>query len=265
MNILAFDIETVPDIAGYRLLHGLDGVDDDDVARIMLHQRRQEAGTEFVRLHLHRVVAISCVLRRGDDLRVWSLGEPDSSEAELVARFYDGIDRLTPTLVSWNGSGFDLPVLQYRSLVHGVSAPRYWETGDDDPSFRYSNYLSRFHWRHVDLMDVMAGFQARGAAPLDDIARLVGAPGKLGMDGSAVWDAWQAGGINAIRDYCETDALNTWLVWLRFEYLRGRLDRAGLEAEAARVADLLQADGRAHLREFLGAWDRTRFVPDGAR
>lgn len=264
MNILAFDIETVPDIAGYRLLHGLDDLDDGDVARIMLHQRRQEAGTEFVRLHLHRVVAISCVLRRGDDLRVWSLGEPGSSEAELVARFYDGIDRLTPTLVSWNGSGFDLPVLQYRALMHGIAAPRYWETGDDDPSFRYSNYLSRFHWRHVDLMDVLSGFQGRGAAPLDDIARLIGAPGKLGMDGSAVWDTWQEGGIDAIRDYCETDALNTWLVWLRFEFLRGRLDRANLKAEVARVEATLTDDGRAHMLEFLAAWDRARYLPDGS-
>lgn len=264
MNILAFDIETVPDISGYRLLHGLDDLDDGDVARIMLHQRRQEAGTEFVRLHLHRVVAISCVLRRGDDLRVWSLGERGSGEAELVARFYDGIDRLTPTLVSWNGSGFDLPVLQYRALMHGIAAPRYWETGDDDPSFRYSNYLSRFHWRHVDLMDVMSGFQGRGVAPLDDIARLVGAPGKLGMDGSAVWDTWQAGGIDAIRDYCETDALNTWLVWLRFEFLRGRIDLAGLQAEAQRVAETLETDGRPHMQEFLSAWDRARYLPDGS-
>lgn len=259
MTVLTFDIETIPDLEGYRRLKALEGVDDADVARIMLHQRRQEAGTEFLRLHLHRVAAISCVLRRGNEISVWSLGEPDSSEDELLRRFFDGIEKLTPTLVSWNGSGFDLPVLHYRSLLHGIRAPRYWDTGDDDREFRFSNYLSRFHWRHVDLMDVLAGFQARANAPLDDIAKLLGAPGKLGMDGSQVWEAWQEGRITEIRDYCETDALNTWLVWLRFQCLRGQLDEAGLRAECDRLAAALEQDGRAHLAEFLAAWDRPRF------
>lgn len=260
MTTLVFDIETVPDVAGYRRLHGLDDVADDDVARIMLHQRRQEAGTEFVRLHLHRVVAVSCVLRRGDELKVWSLGEIESDEQELLTRFFDGISRLTPTLVSWNGSGFDLPVMHYRALMHGVQATRYWETGDSDQSFKWSNYLSRFHWRHIDLMDVLAGFQARANAPLDDIAKLLGAPGKLGMDGSRVWDAWQAGEIAKIRDYCETDALNTWLVHLRFEFMRGHFDATRLKAEAQRVEDFLRESGKTHFNEFLEAWDRQRFL-----
>ena len=60
---------------------------------------------------------------------------------------------------SWNGGGFDLPVLHYRALLHGVQAPRYWEMGDEDTAFRYNNYLSRFHWRHLDVMDVLSGHQ----------------------------------------------------------------------------------------------------------
>ncbi len=259
MDILAFDIETVPDTDGFRRLEGLDGVDDADTARIMFHRRRQEAGTDFLRLHLQRVVAISCVLRRGDELQVWTLGEVGAGEAEIVSRFFAGISRYTPTLVSWNGSGFDLPVLHYRALLHGISAPRYWDTGDDDREFKFNNYLSRFHWRHIDLMDVLSGFQARANAPLDQLAQLVGAPGKLGMDGSKVWDAFQAGEIAAIRDYCETDALNTWLLYLRFELLRGRFDRTRFQAECDLVARTLEEAGRPHLDEFLAAWDRDRF------
>ena len=71
-----------------------------------------------------------------------------------MKRFFDGIERYSPTLVSWNGGGFDLPVMHYRALINGVTAPRYWETGNDDASFRYNNYLGRYHWRHTDLMDV---------------------------------------------------------------------------------------------------------------
>ena len=96
-------------------------------------------------------------------------------------------------LVSWNGSGFDLPVLTYRALRHDVQAPRYWETGDEEQGFRCNNYLGRFHWRHIDLMDVLSGYQGRGRVGLDKMAQLLGLPGKLGMSGEAVWDAWLEG------------------------------------------------------------------------
>ena len=112
---------------------------------------------------------------------MWSLGDAEASEAELVRRFFDGIEKFTPTLVSWNGGQFDLPVLHYRALLHGIAAPRYWDTGDVDREFRWNNYLSRFHERHTDLMDVLAGYQVRATASLDDIALLLGLPGKMGM------------------------------------------------------------------------------------
>ncbi|MCK9530676.1 MAG: 3'-5' exonuclease [Gammaproteobacteria bacterium] len=254
MNVLVFDIETVPDVDAGRRLHGLDGLSDADVANAMFHLRRQENGTEFLRLHLQRVVAISAVLRRGDSLKVWSLGEPDAPEKELIQRFFDGVERFTPTLVSWNGGGFDLPVLHYRALLHGIQAPRYWESGDEDQSFRWNNYLSRYHARHTDLMDVISGYQARACAPLDEIATMLGFPGKMGMSGAKVWDAFQAGDIAGIRNYCETDVLNTYLVYLRFELMRGRLTPEGHAAEVQRVREMLSADERPHLQEFLTHW-----------
>ena len=256
MNTLVFDIETVPDVDFGRRYLGLDGLADEDVAQAMFALRRERAGHDFLPLHQHRVVAISCAMRSRDGFKLWSLGDEDAGEAELVARFFDGIERFSPDLVSWNGSGFDLPVLHYRALRHGVAAPRYWETGDADRDFRYNNYLSRFHWRHIDLMDVLAGYQLRGAARLDEAAVLLGLPGKLGLSGARVWDEWRAGRLGAIRDYCETDVLNTWLVFLRFEQFRGRRSAVELAAEEALVADVLRADGRPHLAEFLAAWGR---------
>ncbi len=255
LNVLVFDIETVPDVASGRRLYGLEGLSDADVANVMFHKRRQETGeSEFLRLHLQRIVAISAVMRSGDALRVWSLGDPDAGEDELVRRFFDGIDRFTPNLVSWNGSGFDLPVIHYRALLHGIAAPRYWDTGDDDQAFRWNNYLSRFHWRHIDLMDVLAGYQARANAPLDQVASMLGFPGKLGMSGDRVWDAWQAGDIAGIRNYCETDVLNTYLVYLRFELMRGRLSRERHDEECALLRTHLEKAGQPHFDEFVGAW-----------
>lgn len=256
MNVLVFDIETVPDVAGARRLWALDGLSDADVARVIATRRQQEThgATDFPRHHLHRIVAISLVLRSDERLKVWSLGDVEASEADLIHRFFDGIERYTPTLVSWNGGGFDLPVLHYRALLHGVPAPRYWDTGADDNSFRWNNYLNRFHERHTDLMDVLSAYQPRAAAPLDQIAMLLGFPGKLGMDGSAVFDAFQAGHLQAIRDYCETDVLNTYLIYLRFELLRGHLPAAAHQAELQRLRDYLAAEQRPHFTAFLDAW-----------
>lgn len=253
---LVFDVETVPDVELGRKLYGLDGVDDARVGEIMFAQRRQQTGSEFLSFEQHRVVAVSVVLRTRDTFRVWSLGEPDSGEKELVERFFRGIEERTPELVSWNGAGFDLPVLHYRALRHGVVAARYWETGDSDPNFRWNNYLSRFHWRHCDLMDVLSGWQGRGRVGLQNAALLAGLPGKLGMSGDQVWDAFQAGRIAEIRNYCETDVLNTYLIWLRFQAMRGRLSADGYASEVGHVREHLAHSGRAHLREFLAAWER---------
>jgi predicted PolB exonuclease-like 3'-5' exonuclease len=156
--------------------------------------------------------------------------------------------------VSWNGGGFDLPVLHYRALKHGIEAPRYWETGDSDRDFRWNNYLNRYHSRHTDLMDVLSGYQARASASLDQVALLLGFPGKLGMSGDKVWDKFRDGAIGEIRNYCETDVLNTWLVYLRYERMRGNLDAAGLAREFELVRKTLTAMDQPHLDEFLAAW-----------
>lgn len=256
MNVLAFDIETVPDVVGARRLLDLPAsLDDRQIAEALFALRRAKAGTDFLPLYLQRVVAIAGALRRGERFTVWSLGDEDSPEEDLIRRFFDGIDRFSPDLVTWNGGGFDLPVLHHRALIHGISAPRYWESGDEDQSFRWNNYLSRFHQRHTDLMDVLAGYQPRGGAPLDRMAALCGFPGKLGMSGARVWDSFCDGGIADIRAYCESDVVNTFLLWLRYQLMRGRLDRTGYEAEVARVRETLVGEAGAHWRAFLDAWD----------
>jgi predicted PolB exonuclease-like 3'-5' exonuclease len=257
---LAFDIETVPDVAGYRLLFELDAsLTDGDVVEVAQQRRRAAVGHDFLPLHLQRVVAVACVLRSREGLRVWSLGTEKDGERELIQRFYDGIEKYTPRLVSWNGGGFDLPVLHYRGLRHGVTARRYWDQGEgdypDSRDFKFNNYISRYHTRHTDLMDLLALYQPRAAVPLDQLARLLGFPGKLGMDGSKVWEAVHAGRLDEVRNYCETDALNTWLVYLRFELMRGAIDGAEYEREIALARATVGKLEAPHWREFLAKWE----------
>ncbi len=253
--ILVFDIETIPDADGLRRLWDLGPeVSEAGVVDLASQRRRQATGSDFLPAHVQRVVAISCVLRSNDGIRAWSLGSPQDSEAQLIQRFFDGIEKYTPQLVSWNGSGFDLPVLHYRALVHGVAGCCYWDTGDGNKDFKWNNYLSRFHARHTDLMDVLAGYQARAWAPLDEIAQLLGLPGKLGMDGSQVYDAFKRGEIGAIRDYCETDVANTYLIYLRLQLIRGALEPPAYEREIGVFRDWLAQQQSPHWKQFNQAW-----------
>jgi predicted PolB exonuclease-like 3'-5' exonuclease len=253
--ILVFDLETVPDVAGLRRLKGhADDLCDADVVAQALAEREARTGREFMPHHLQRVIAVGCVFRDDDGLRVRSLGTLSDDEPRLIGDFFRTVDKYTPQLVSWNGSGFDLPVLHYRSLLHGLGAQRYWDTGDDDREFKWNNYLSRFHTRHLDLMDVLAGYQGRAAAPLDELAKLCGFPGKLGMDGSQVWSSYQAGGLDQIRAYCETDVMNTWLLYCRFQLIRGSLSATAYQDEIELARDMLSARTEPHWQQYLAAW-----------
>lgn len=253
--VLAFDIETVPDVEGLRRLRGLDAaMPEREVAEMAFQLRRQATGSDFLQLHLHRVIAISCALRDRDSFKVWSLGYGTEGEGELIQRFFDGVDKYTPQLVSWNGGGFDLPVLHYRGLINGISARRYWDMGEDDRDFKWNNYISRYHSRHLDLMDLLALYQPRANAPLGELCQLMGLPGKLGMDGSVVWDAYQAGRIDEICRYCETDVVNTYLVYLRFQMMRRALTREQYRVEAELVRSTLKKSNDPHWKEFLAAW-----------
>ena len=252
MTILVFDIETIPDVETGRKLYNLEELSDEDTASALFALRRAKVGHDFLPHYLQKIVAISLVMSSATSLKVWSLGDEASSEKELIQRFFSGIDKHMPTLVSWNGSGFDLPVLHYRALLHGVPAPTYWEAGEQQQPFRWNNYLNRFHYRHLDLMDVLAGYQNKAFAPLDDIATMLGFPGKMGMSGAHVWAAYLAGNLKGIRDYCETDVLNTYCVYLRFEQMRGIISEAECTQSLNHLrAYLAETTHKTHWRDFL--------------
>ena len=122
MNVLVFDIETIPDVESGKRLYNLNGLSDKEAAEVMFTRRRQETdgSSDFIRHHLQKIVAISVLLSTSDQLNVWTLGNADSSEKVILERFFEGIEKYTPILVSWNGGGFDLPVIHYRSLLHGA-------------------------------------------------------------------------------------------------------------------------------------------------
>lgn len=260
--VLVFDIETIPDMAGWRRLNSLpEGLaadcSDSELFVRWRAQRAEHGQSDFMPLHLQRVLCISCVFRNAEGLRVHSFVDWDGEgEGKVVQTFFNAIEKHSPQLVSWNGSGFDLPVLHYRGLIHGVVADHYWDMGEVDRESKWNNYIGRYHLKHLDLMDLLAKYTPRANAPLDAMAKLCGFPGKLGMNGGQVYDQFLAGQTEDVRRYCETDVMNTYLLYCRFQKMRGGLTEAEYAQEMAFVRQNLQSlsSGQTHWQEYLQAW-----------
>ena len=260
--VLVFDIESIPDIAGLRALRGAAAdTSDEQVYAAWLAERQERGQGDFMPLYLQRVLVISCVFRNAEGLRVHSFVDRDgASEGKVIQNFFNSVEKHVPQLVSWNGGGFDLPVLHYRGLRHGVVADKYWCMGEDGGSdareFKWNNYISRYHMRHLDLMDLLALYQPKNNAPLDAMAKLCGFPGKLGMDGSQVYPAFLEGKLEDIRRYCETDVMNTYLLYCRFQKMRCGFTESEYDQEIALVKQALGnlAPAEPHWNEYLAAW-----------
>ncbi|KZE25943.1 hypothetical protein AVW16_02655 [Crenobacter luteus] len=220
--ILSFDIETVPDVAGIRLLTGFDHtITDYNVVEYALQRRRAETGQGFVAPHLQRVVAIAAVLHDASGVSLYSFGAPEADEAATIAGLLELVEARAPRLVGWRGNA-QLAAVRSRALAHGLVAPRFWADGRAD-----------------DLADRVA---PDGDAPsLVDIARLCGLPAAERLGPLAVRDAVDAGRLDAVRAQCESAALATHLLALRLERLAGRLTDAAHHAAQSAVRDALDA------------------------
>lgn len=235
-DIVVFDTETIPDPA--------------------LH-----VGEEFAKPPFHQIVAISFLaahLEPGeggahyaiDELRTG--GDLSYSEGQLVKAFFQYLEKKRPRLVTFNGRGFDMPVLKYRGMKYNVTAP-YFAIGEG----RFDQYLYRFQVDyHCDLSDALNDFGATRGATLKDICGLLGVPAKLGVEGSAVKGMVESGRLAEVRDYCETDVLSTYLIFLRFALFRGELSPKGFDQSITNLRTYLSAErvARAHLGVYLDHW-----------
>ncbi len=239
---LVFDLETIPDLEAVSRLHGLPEHDEAKATEL--------AGDKFQKHPLHAIACIGVLISEqvGDGWVVRSLGAPnigERSEAELIGGFVDRIAELRPCLVSFNGNGFDLPVLRYRAMVNRISAP----------GLHMRPYYRRYSDDALDLCDLLSSFSPQAKIKLDELCKVLGLPGKPdGVDGSKVAEYVREGRIQEVSNYCETDVVNTYRVWLRHELFRGALTRAGFDASEAELSSFLRgrlAD-RPHLAPFVG-------------
>jgi 3'-5' exonuclease len=227
-SIIIWDLETVPDLRGFAAANDLVGKTDVEV--------REAIGDKFPKHIYHSIVCIGALVARaeGDHWAVDALGAPhvgERTEKQLISAFVDRIADLNPQLVTFNGNGFDLPVLRYRAMINAVSAPGLAERA----------YFNRYTEDALDLCDALSSFNSGARATLNEIARIMGFPGKPdGIDGGQVERYFREGRIKEIAEYCESDVVNTYRLWLRYELFRGRLTETAHHAGELNLIDFIK-------------------------
>src|SRR5499427_609896 len=219
-SYLVLDIETIPDPELYS-------------------PPELSAGTErpFPPLYACRPIVLG-VMWLDEDLsvkRIGTIGE-GKNEDGMMGDFAEFMGKWRPQLVTWNGRGFDLPVLALRALRFGLNFGWYYR--GEGYRYRYSEE------GHLDLCDLLADHGAAKMTSLDGAARLIGLPGKAGVDGSQVEGLYQAGQIDSLRRYCLSDVAQTAFLFLRYRLISGLLDRDAYRGAATALLASLEADGR---------------------
>jgi 3'-5' exonuclease len=246
-SIIVWDIETVPDLRGFAAANDLVGKGDAEVRAVL--------GDKFPKHIYHSIVCIGALVAHREKGRwqVDALGAPhvgDRTEKQLISAFCDKVAELNPQLVSFNGGSFDLPVLRYRAMINEVSAP----------GLAARPYFHRYTEDAPDLCDVLSSFAPGAKVSLNELSKIMGMPGKSqAIDGAEVERYFLEGKIKEIADYCETDIVNTYRVWLRHELFRGRLADAEFAASERALTEFIRTRGKTkpHLMEIVTEIDIT--------
>jgi 3'-5' exonuclease len=236
MEFAIFDIETRVD---KRLLNRVffahESISEDE-AYLRFSEDLKNRGADFFPLTLHVPISIAIgqvsadhVLREVETLR----GSYESEES-LVRDFWMRLDQFHGCLISFNGRHFDLPVLELAALRWGISAPRYFDRPD-------SPRAPDAHQRHLDLFDYLTNFgEFRLRGGLDLLLKMLGLPGKQTISGAMVQEYYDSNRLEEIHRYCRTDVIQTYLLFLRVELTRGRLDWTKYHAARSAAAPLLE-------------------------
>ena len=244
MNYLVFDIETIPDLDYGRKFLNLDGLDETDIGRSMFFQQLQKTGTEFLPLNLQRIIAISMLTDSGNNLEIRSYGSNDNSEQSMIQVFYDLVGINENCLVTWNGLLFDLPVLNYRALFNGVDASSFWEEDGTEKLL------------HIDLKDVLTNHNTKNQGNLDSVAKGLNLPGKMNLSGEQVCDLYLESRVEDVRNYCDHDVLNTYLIFIHYQAMIGKINNREYSSKMQSLKKLLSDSDKHHFKLFLSAWEQ---------
>lgn len=263
-NLFVFDIETIPDTKSGKNLLDLKNPSDQEIRQGLIdyHLELSNQKNSFLRQPFHKIVAISFleaeIIRdfNGQEfykiIDIRSGGDLDSSEAALIKGFFNHLKKNSSRLVSFNGKNFDMPVLKYGAMKNNVEATWLYKSGD-----KWNNYNQRYSldW-HCDLADAFSDFGASAKVKMNELCAAFNLPGKIGVDGSMVTQLYDDNKLQEIRDYCETDVLNTFLLYLIYQHHTGTINYESFVKSKDNLKALLEqkSSTKPHFKEFLQEW-----------
>jgi len=260
-NLFVFDIETIPDTAAAKRLLDLESDDKNELREALTnyHLKITDGKNSFLRQAFHQVVAISFLeaeivrdfggqeFYQIKDIR--SGGDLASSETDLVKGFFAHLKKHSSRLVSFNGKNFDLPVLKYAAMKNEIEAAWLYKSGD-----KWNNYNQKFSldW-HCDLADAFSDFGASAKMKMNELCAAFSLPGKIGVDGSQVMQMFDDGKLQEIRNYCETDVINTYLLCLTYQHHTGSMSKDSFVKCKNSLREFLEknSETKSHFGEFL--------------
>lgn len=260
--IAAIDFETVPDFNQIPALVGEDLPDDHTARLARLEQYMKENGQEenfFPPLALHRIIVPSILLAHiqyRDQFEYSYIAYNLSSmfshnDAETLNTLIPWFTDKRPRFVTFNGRSFELPLMKLRCLYHGIPCGFFWLVGD-----KYDNYESRYQtsW-HADMMDIVAGHGAARYQKLREVVTAARLPGKIFGNGRNVLQMYLENRIPEIQAYCEMDTLETFLLYVRWQFIRCIIPPEGYRDTIVSVLKLLKAGSeKAHFMKFYTEW-----------
>ena len=262
VRYLVFDIESIADgdlIA--RVKYPGENYSGQDAIDAYCAELSERFGTEFIPYTYHVPVAVAIIKidAQLNILDIVTLDAPEYRSHLITKKFWDGWKVYDmPTLISFNGRTFDIPLMELAAYRYGISIPAWFNINDKSYEQRRNRYNQR---SHLDLQDVLTNFGAtRLNGGLNLAANLLGRPGKMGIAGHMVQDLYNEGQIDRINDYCRCDVLDTYFVFLRSKVLTGdlNLDREQALIDRARQWLEERADEFPVYAEYLAncrAWD----------
>ncbi len=259
-KLFVFDIETVPDTD---ILKNLTGSITQD-----LFEKRKElenyhievsGGNPFPRQPFHRVISVSILIadivksnnyEYYEIIKLGTISSLDNAESDIISKFFDCLFKYTPRIVSYNGRTFDIPVMKYRAMKYGISIEKLFKAGD-----KWNNYTQRYslYW-HCDLLEALSDFGASARCKMNEVCSILGIPGKIGIDGSKVTELYDQNLLKTIDDYCETDVLNTYLIYLNYALLSGLTNKENFINMNQDIIKYLKQKNFSYSYEFLDQW-----------
>jgi predicted PolB exonuclease-like 3'-5' exonuclease len=261
-KLFVFDIETIPDTDA---LYNLTGSTTDGVQEKRTELEKYHidisGGNPFPRQMFHRIVSVSILVAdmkmiKGYEyykiMKIGTISSIDNTEEEIVKKFFDYLCGIKARIVSYNGRGFDLPVMKYRAMKYCISIEKLFKAGD-----KWNSYNQRYSldW-HCDLLEALSDFGASGRCKMNEVCSILGIPGKIGVDGSKVAGMFDEGKLKEIDNYCETDVLNTYLVYLNYNLLNGTINKNDFISMNIDLKKYLENKKLPHFVEFLDEWKK---------